>query len=88
MNLSAAYNLLPDYSQSYPGVRPKVHYPLSTLDHAPRLNTETDMQRSGQETGSYKYYVLSDNSEMVYNRSKNTEKLYSIMKGSLVNLYV
>jgi hypothetical protein len=49
------------------------------------MQSGNDLVRSGKNT--YKYYVLSDSNDMVYNRMKNTEKLLYSIRGSLVDLY-
>lgn len=82
------YNLLPDYSQRLQEAPLKAYYPISKTGDGQGLSRDADTHASAQGAGTYKYYVMSDARDMVYTRQKNTENLYSLMKGSLVNLYV
>lgn len=88
MNISASYNLLPDFTRSYPKDPSLESYPLSRPEKTHHFPVETDSRPSSDKARTYKYYVLSDATDTVYTRKRNTEKLFAQDKGTLVNLYV
>ena len=86
MTISASYNLLPDFSRNFQpdrSVQPTILSRTRT-----NLSLETDAHSSSRQAGTYKFYVMTDATDTVYTRQKQTEKLFTQEKGTLVNLYV
>jgi hypothetical protein len=85
MNVSMTYPLLPDFATRNDIAPPRYSSyngdaEQSSVDSSPR-----DLVNTGKR--AYKYYVLSEPEDLVYTRTKNTERLVHSLRGSIVDLY-
>lgn len=83
MNVSAAYNSLPDFNN-----RIQVDTSASSYENKPKSLLPVPLELSSGQKRKYNYYVLEDHQEIIYNTKKHTEKINNHLLGAMINIFV